>query len=474
MKKTLNKIEKIPLAIKATLFFMIASVFEKGIGLITVPIFTRILPEKVFGQISVFNSWKAILNVLITFSLVGGVINSAMLDFEDDRDGFISSILSLVLFSTAVFFFVYYIIRIKFGDIFGYNFNLMKVMFMSFAFNSSIGIWSIKKRFNYEYKGVIFLSFLIAILSPILSYILIKYSNLPKLEAKIYGENFVVIFLNMIVFIVLIFKGKKIINLKYWKYALIFNLPLIPHYLSYIVLSQSDRIMIAKYVGEGAAGVYSLSYTIASIINIVISAINSSFVPWTYKMMKEKKYEIIGNNANKLAFIGGILSTIFILFAPEFIKIMAPPNYYSAVYVIPPVVLGTYYIFIYTFFGNIEFYHKQTKYVMFASVISGISNIVFNILFIPRYGFIAAGYTTMFSYFCMILIHYIFMKKIEKNIIYKMKEMSIILGITTLVGLGSVYLYPYILIRISILLAILGVIIKKRNRLVQIFKEREL
>lgn len=469
-----KRIESISLPLKASLFFMIASVFEKGIGLITVPIFTRILSAEVFGQISVFNSWKGILNVLITFSLVGGVINNAMLDFEDDRDGFISSILSLILFSTGVSFLVYYIIQNKFGDIFGYNFNLIRVMFLTFAFNSSIGIWSIKKRFNYEYKGVISLSFLIAILSPSLSYILIKYSNLPKLDAKIYGENSIVIFLNMIIFSVFIFKGKKIVNLKYWKYALVFNLPLIPHYLSHIVLGQSDRIMIAKYIGEGVAGIYSLSYTVASIINIIIGAINSSFIPWTYKMMREKKYENIGNNANKLAFIGGIFSIIFILFAPEFIKIMAPPNYYSAIYVIPPVVLGTYYIFIYTFFGNIEFYHKQTKYIMFASVISAASNLILNMIFIPKYGFIAAGYTTMFSYFCMILIHYIFMKKIEKNIIYKMKEMSIVIGVTTLVGLGSIYLYPVVLVRVIIILIIALVIVIKRKRLIQIFREREL
>lgn len=474
MKKILTKIEKISLAIKASLFFMIASIFEKSIGLITVPIFTRILPEEVFGQISVYNSWKGILNILITFSLVGGVINNAMLDFKDDRDGFISSILSLILFSTGIWFLIYYVIQSKFGDTFGYSFNLMSVMFLTFAFNSSIGIWSIKKRFNYEYKSVITLSFLIAILSPSFSYILIKYSNLSKLDAKIYGENFVIIFLNMIVFSVLIFKGKKIINLKYWKYALIFNLPLIPHYLSHIVLGQSDRIMIAKYIGEGAAGIYSLSYTVASIINIVIGAINSSFIPWTYKMMREKKYEVIGNNANKLAFICGVLSIVFILCAPEFIKIMAPPSYYSAVYVIPPVVLGTYYILVYTFFGNIEFYYKKTKYVMFASVMSAISNVILNIIFIPRYGFIAAGYTTMFSYFCMIFIHYIFMRKIERNTIYKMKEMSIILGITTLVGLGSVYLYSYILIRILIILVVATLIVVKRNRLIQIFREREL
>ncbi|MGL5058149.1 MAG: oligosaccharide flippase family protein [Fusobacteriaceae bacterium] len=472
MKKILTKIEKIPLAMKASIFFMIASVFEKGIGLITVPIFTRILSEEVFGQISVFNSWKGILNVLISFSLVGGVINNAMLDFEEDRDGFLSSMLSLIFISTGIFYLIYIIFEKYFKNLLNYDFNLISFMFLTFAFNSSIGIWSIRKRFNYEYKEIIGLSFITAVLSPSLSFYFIQYTNLPKLDAKIYGDNIIVILLNAGIFILLLFKGKKTIDLKYWKYALKFNIPLIPHYLSYIVLSQSDRIMIAKYVGEGAAGIYSLSYTIASIINIIISAINSSFVPWTYKMMKEKRYEVIGRNANKLAALGGLFSIIFILFAPEFIKLMAPSNYYEAVYVIPPVILGTYFIFIYTFFGNIEFYHKQTKFVMFASVISAVSNIILNILFIPKYGFIAAGYTTMISYFCMILIHYIFMKKIEKNRIYKIKEMSIIVGLTTLLGLSSIYLYPYVYTRLVIILVLFIVIVIKRGMLIKIFKEK--
>lgn len=474
MKNILKKIDELPLSMKASIAFMTASILEKGINLITVPIFTRILPETVFGQISVFNSWKSILNVLISFSLVGGVINNAMLDFEEDRDGFISSILSLIFFSSIISYGIYLIIEKKFQIFLGYNFKLMSIMFLSFGFGSSIGIWSIKKRFNYEYKGIIIISFLIALFSPGLSYYLVEYSNLPKLEAKIYGDNLIIILFNLFVFIFLLIKGKKIISLKYWKYALRFNIPLIPHYLSYIILSQSDRIMIAKYINEGAAGMYSLSYTIASIINIIISAINSSFVPWTYKMMREKKYEIIGKNANKLCFGGGLLSIVFILFAPEFVKIMAPINYYQAVYVIPPVVLGTYYIFIYTFFGNIEFYHKQTKYVMFASVMSAIFNILLNFIFIPKYGFIVAGYTTMLSYFCMVLIHYVFMIKIENNRIYQIKEMSIIIGITTIIGLCSVYLYPYVYIRIFLIILICLIIFINKNRLIQIFREREL
>ena len=60
--------------------------------------------------------------------------------------------------------------------------------------------------------------------------------------------------------------GKKYIQKKYWKYALAFNIPLIPHYLSNYVLSQSDRVMIGKMVGNDKAALYSVAYTISTMM----------------------------------------------------------------------------------------------------------------------------------------------------------------------------------------------------------------
>ena len=40
-------------------------------------------------------------------------------------------------------------------------------------------------------------------------------------------------------------QGKKFFSKKYWKYALKFNIPLIPYYLSQVVFNTSDRIMIS-------------------------------------------------------------------------------------------------------------------------------------------------------------------------------------------------------------------------------------
>ena len=92
-----------------------------------------------------------------------------------------------------------------------------------------------------------------------------------------------------------LYRGKYFFCKKYWLYALNFNLPLIPHYLSQSVLNQSDRIMINSMVGMGEAAIYSVAYSISTLMVLVTSAINSSFIPYTYKCIRDKKYTELGN-----------------------------------------------------------------------------------------------------------------------------------------------------------------------------------
>lgn len=56
-------------------------------------------------------------------------------------------------------------------------------------------------------------------------------------------------------------------------------------------------------------------------------------------------------------------------------------------------------IFAYSLYVNIEHYYKKTPYITVNTIIAAASNIVLNFIFIPRYGYIAAAYTTLASYF---------------------------------------------------------------------------
>ena len=62
-----------PVQMKASMWFLICSFLQKGISMITTPIFTRILTTSEYGQYSVFNAWLQILTPIVCLSLYAGV-----------------------------------------------------------------------------------------------------------------------------------------------------------------------------------------------------------------------------------------------------------------------------------------------------------------------------------------------------------------------------------------------------------------
>lgn len=87
-------------------------------------------------------------------------------------------------------------------------------------------------------------------------------------NAKILGFVVPAILLAGWIFISELQKKAFCINFEYWKYGLRISLPLVFHTISLNILTQSDRIIINKFCGNDAAGVYSLIYQYRSHYNV--------------------------------------------------------------------------------------------------------------------------------------------------------------------------------------------------------------
>ena len=85
------------------------------------------------------------------------------------------------------------------------------------------------------------------------------------------------------------------------------------------------------------------------------------------------------------------LICVFMLFGPEILTIFVAPEYIKAKWIFPPVAASIFFTFIYLFYVNVEFYFENTNYVKFVSVFGAVVNIILNLVFIKKYGFISAG-----------------------------------------------------------------------------------
>ena len=69
----LKKYSELPIPLKASFWFLITGFLQKGISVITTPIFTRLLSTSEYGQLSIYNSWAGIITIFATLNLSAGV-----------------------------------------------------------------------------------------------------------------------------------------------------------------------------------------------------------------------------------------------------------------------------------------------------------------------------------------------------------------------------------------------------------------
>lgn len=475
IKKLLVKYKEIPVAVKASIWFVVCSVLQRGISFITVPIFTRLMTTSQYGVYSTYVSWYTILIVFTSLNLYYGVFNNAMINFENQRDRYISSMQGLVTVITGIFFIVYLLFREFFNNFLGMTTPLVLLLFIELLVTPALQFWTVHNRFAYKYKSIVAVTLFKSIINPILGIIFVLLSE-EKDVARIATIVLVEVIVCGFVAIYQFFKGKCFYDLKFWKYALVFNIPLIPHYLSGTILNQGDRVMISQMVGNTEVAFYSVANNIGQLMNIVTSAIASSFTPWVYQKLKEKDVSEIPRVTNLLLLLMAALVSILMFLAPELMAIIAAPEYAEAVYVIPPIAASVFFVFTYNIFSNVEFFYGVRRYVTIGSISAACANLVLNWIFISLYGYYAAGYTTLFCYIIYGLSHLWFSKKVlkENNIPTGAFDSRVVLGLSAIVIALVVlqnFLYPHRVIKNILILIVLLVMMWKRKFIISEFKK---
>ena len=191
----------------------------------------------------------------------------------------------------------------------------------------------------------------------------IEKMNLPKPVMTLFHLiSDVAVYIFLLIYLVYGYqfaKGKKLVVPKFWKYALAFNIPLIPHYLSEMILTQSDRIMISNLESDAATANYTIAYSIVLIMQLVMSAISASYLPWSYEQLKKNNYEALKKMGNILLILISGCIFLLMMFVPEIIFLFAGNKYADAVYCIPPIALSIFFMFLYDLFSTVEFFYAK-------------------------------------------------------------------------------------------------------------------
>lgn len=460
-------------AIKSGLWYVIGDILFRTIGFLTTPIFTRILSVAEFGQFNNILSWSVILFFIVSIDLHSSLVRSK-LDYEDDMEGYATSIL---LLSTVVNIILYAIVKLNIGffsELFSIQPKYIDIMFIYMLFLEAYYVFITYERANYRYKrytiatGIVILS--VNIVSIALVFIL-----QDKLNARVYGYFIPYIIIGAVMYFMIV-KRKPKIKIEYIKYALALSLPLLPHLISLNILSSSDKVMITSMIGEEANAIYSIAYLIANILVIIYVAMNKAWAPWFMDTLKAGNKAII-RTASKFYFLAFVAIIFGVgLISPEVILILGGQKYLEATTVLVPLLISTIFQFGYSMYLQVEVYEKKLKVVSFATIVAALTNIGLNFILLKRFGYVAAGYTTLIGYGVCYLIHYNTISKMGYKHLLDTKTINIALLGSLLVLPIFTVLYNYTVIRYIILIvyaaAFIFVVLKNYKKVLAMWRKK--
>lgn len=450
---------------KAGAGYIIGNYLLKGITFLSGPIFTRLLTTEEYGNFGAYISYESIFYIIIGLALHSSITN-AKYEYKEKFNEYVSSLILLSGISTCIWLVAANIFYNSYSDMMGLSRAIVNILIFNCFGSAMFQLFNSYVSLNYSVKSYLMLTSVNALSNMGLSIVLVLtvFSG-DRLMGRILGSALPLIAIAGYICYYFFKKSRPGVNKRYWKYALHYSIPIIPHGISQVILASFDRIMIKQMVGATEAGLYSFAGTINSIVVVVSTSLDKVWKPWFYEKMDAKDDESIRKNAAKYMFgLAGFIAMV-IMVIPELIKILGAREYWSTTACIVPVVIGGYFSFIYTIPVYVEYFYKKTKYIALGSMLAAALNIVLNYLFIPQYGYIAAAYTTLITYFLYYLFHYLLAKKIHGRSlvsIFDLLQSSLLVG---LAGGAAILLESHIVVRwlLEIGIGVFGLYWAERN-----------
>lgn len=459
--KIVNKYRNMSVEMKAAAWYAVGNIIQKFAPWFVMIILTHYLVIEQYGVYSIYMSWLEIFEIIITLRIYSNGYVAGLVKDDNNRNTYTATIQSLGIILITIWSIIYLIFHRYINNVTEISTSLSILMFCSFISTTTFGIWSSRQRVNNKYKEIIIAIVIYGLIGPVVGALTV-FLDLNNPIFYVIATRTAIQLIVSIPFFLSNYKGS---SAKYQKEIAIdtikYNLPLVPYYLSMILLNHSDRLMIQKINGYASAALYSVSYSSAMIIFIISGALNLSLQAWLFKELKKKENS---TDKSKLITMGTVIisfcAIVEIIMAPEIILLFGGKKYLDAVWVMPPLTVSVVVMYIYQQYVNVLFYYKKTKFLLFTSVFAAVCNIILNAIFIPIYGFIAAGYTSLISYLIVMVLYFVFARKeckineIKINNYFNTKLQMTILIITITIAFLALLLYKNTIMRYSLVIII--------------------
>ena len=262
-----------------------------------------------------------------------------------------------------------------------------------------------------------------------------------------------------------------------WKKMLRYAFPVLVAGVAFSINETFDRILLERLLPENlskdAIGTYSACYKLALFMMLFATAYRLGVEPFFFNNAKDTDAKT--NYAKILEFfvIFGALILLSVVVFVDVLKLILIPNeaYWEAMTVVPILLLAYLFLGIY---HNLSVWYKitdRTKFGAYISIFGALITLLINIIFIPKFGYMASATATLFAYATMAVTSYTLGKK-HYAIPYNLKKIGLYLAMSIIFSGLSFYVFRgHYFIGILLILILITVIwIKEKNFLKQLVK----
>lgn len=445
---------------KQTLIYGLATVFPRIISVILNPLYVVYLPDKgKMGEVSVIFAYLVFFNVILSYGM-----ETAFFRFynkEENKKSVISTS-TVSLFWSSIGFLV---LGLLFRNTLA-NWSNISVDYITYS------IWIL----TLDALAIIPFSKLRAEKKPI-KYSVIKIGNvtvnlvltvfflafLPKLATNnpdgffhtIYFENFQIGYIFIatlaasLATLLVLLPNYTSISWKFdkllWRKMMKYGFPILIAGLAFAINEHFDKILLEwMHIPLSEIGAYSACYKIGMFMVLFRTAYTLGIEPFFFSHASNENAPVTYATITKYFVIFGSFICLFVIAFIDILKIPLVPKatYWSAIKVVPLIVLANFFLGIYT---NLSVWYKlidKTKIGAYISLVGAAITLILNWLLIPTLSYYGSAIATLSAYGAMMIISYQLGQK-HYPIPYDFKRIFSYLGLTILFSAISFYI-PYL------------------------------
>lgn len=391
------------------------------ISFISLPILTKFVGPYGYGVIALLTIFGGVLTKILSLSLSSASYRSFYKNGISKKFLIVNS--TNIIYLIFIFLISFIVLFLYFDDLvltkpfIKYQIDKQHILFVYgssclLIFYNLFSKFLVQQNMSSKYFFVDFsYKTLIALFSIILAFYLKNY------WAIIYGT----FFSTLLVVIYLFYINKKNILFKFsfkeLKESIKFTIPLTINEIQGLFKNAFDRIYLLNFKGFYEVGYLEVANKFGNLNKLIYNSLNFSYTPFFMNLAKEESEDSLNKISTRyfeIIIFFNIVALIISFFSMEITVLLTDQSFHHIVFYIPLIIsigfLGECFSLA---FKPVIFYKKKMNYMVPVTSLSLTSNILFNIILIPKYGIWGILISLLISEFLTSILMFFYICKIN-------------------------------------------------------------